>query len=828
MYNREEIVENMHPSRNTYMPPGSAWMRPYPEFSKKQGGIVGAEVSSSNMEETSNNGFYPDLTSAQHDKLNMTRMSIDRESLRVSGPPSRMNYDHKRYIKANDIQSTFPSLKYTRALYNHSYRDPEALEFRKGDIIKVVGQSESGWFDGIIGNRRGWFPKNYCADMRISELHEDKAQNQLFIEGERTGKVKALSGTMTPTIYVDSHNKAIPAMTTIAFDEMSSKESTPQYVSRARHTQESRSRGRDILEYLPMKYMQFIKWDSRKNQPLDDSQSDTDSISSTYSSIFERAESSNRSSNQSMESTSAYGDQESLAPKYNVIRPTVIPELLTLDKKRKLRSRFPVIGAQGVLPLHAAIRSDTLISQSKTAHRLLDNNEINDLVYAPERTQHIMYQGQDRFDLFAASCGVFIDFLHTVIIETKVPDSPLRKMHYQVSFLSSTQYGPMLNTSRGLGFSVRELRSIAWIQEHFQPHKSPPFKANQNKDDALTLKSTITIESDMPSIAVLFFAIGYVTPQWLSQFRGTYFPRHHRQERGSSIKNLAIKDGILSELGVQYAQYDKSSSVDISAGLFRDQQANMLPFKMEEQTERRIQSWEKEPSSSSRSMLIKRRKRTKTGCLSMLNAWSILFEQKANIQTACRKRRIKCTEERPTCGNCAKSKRSCEGYASRLLFKEPITQLQPTWIARNGIVHSGYEKLDSRLDYEEATVLFDPGLTPKAQVRHEHENLDPIKDHEVSSAKNDLQKLPEKQHLDSGIPSPSSPPTDLAPDVEVKSSLSTRGRKRAVGLFDLWFYALIRRIRQDCVVYLRPRLQPGYRRLEWTCVSNISVSYVPK
>ncbi|KAF8242977.1 hypothetical protein K440DRAFT_590254, partial [Wilcoxina mikolae CBS 423.85] len=38
------------------------------------------------------------------------------------------------------------------------------------------------------------------------------------------------------------------------------------------------------------------------------------------------------------------------------------------------------------------------------------------------------------------------------------------------------------------------------------------------------------------------------------------------------------------------------------------------------------------------------RKRTKTGCLT------------------CRKRRIKCGEERPTCNNCIKSKRVCEGY----------------------------------------------------------------------------------------------------------------------------------------------------------------------
>ena len=47
------------------------------------------------------------------------------------------------------------------------------------------------------------------------------------------------------------------------------------------------------------------------------------------------------------------------------------------------------------------------------------------------------------------------------------------------------------------------------------------------------------------------------------------------------------------------------------------------------------------------------RKRTKTGCLT------------------CRRRRIKCGEERPVCKNCIKSKRHCEGYAQRVVFKPP-------------------------------------------------------------------------------------------------------------------------------------------------------------
>lgn len=41
----------------------------------------------------------------------------------------------------------------------------------------------------------------------------------------------------------------------------------------------------------------------------------------------------------------------------------------------------------------------------------------------------------------------------------------------------------------------------------------------------------------------------------------------------------------------------------------------------------------------------------------------------SSITIACRKRRIKCGEERPTCNNCIKSKRACEGYNQRVVFK---------------------------------------------------------------------------------------------------------------------------------------------------------------
>lgn len=59
---------------------------------------------------------------------------------------------------------------------------------------------------------------------------------------------------------------------------------------------------------------------------------------------------------------------------------------------------------------------------------------------------------------------------------------------------------------------------------------------------------------------------------------------------------------------------------------------------------------------------------------------------------ACRKRRIKCGEERPTCANCIKSKRVCEGYNQRVVFKDGMNGMY-----RPGMVGTAGGPMDRRL-----------------------------------------------------------------------------------------------------------------------------------
>lgn len=66
-------------------------------------------------------------------------------------------------IIMDGVIGTAPSgTMYVRALYDYEADDRTSLSFHTGDVIQVITQLESGWWDGVINDVRGWFPSNYC------------------------------------------------------------------------------------------------------------------------------------------------------------------------------------------------------------------------------------------------------------------------------------------------------------------------------------------------------------------------------------------------------------------------------------------------------------------------------------------------------------------------------------------------------------------------------------------------------------------------------------------------------------------------------------------
>ncbi|KAJ1921760.1 hypothetical protein H4219_000493 [Mycoemilia scoparia] len=62
---------------------------------------------------------------------------------------------------------------YVCALHDFEGKDSLALSFKKGDYIKVLTRLDSGWWDGLLHNSRGWFPSNYVTGVNDEKVLKD-------------------------------------------------------------------------------------------------------------------------------------------------------------------------------------------------------------------------------------------------------------------------------------------------------------------------------------------------------------------------------------------------------------------------------------------------------------------------------------------------------------------------------------------------------------------------------------------------------------------------------------------------------------------------------
>jgi len=71
-------------------------------------------------------------------------------------------------------EEQYVSTFFCRALYDYQTNDASSLSFHKNEIIEVLTQLESGWWDGLLGEERGWFPSNY-----VTVISDEEAESAL-------------------------------------------------------------------------------------------------------------------------------------------------------------------------------------------------------------------------------------------------------------------------------------------------------------------------------------------------------------------------------------------------------------------------------------------------------------------------------------------------------------------------------------------------------------------------------------------------------------------------------------------------------------------------
>ena len=104
-----------------------------------------------------------------------------------------------------------PTHMYVRALNDYDADDRTSLSFQQGDIIEVITQLESGWWDGVINGVRGWFPSNYCAVVqRPSEDVEDDRNPRLADDDQDTQSLGGTDYTNSDTESLSGNDTILP------------------------------------------------------------------------------------------------------------------------------------------------------------------------------------------------------------------------------------------------------------------------------------------------------------------------------------------------------------------------------------------------------------------------------------------------------------------------------------------------------------------------------------------------------------------------------------------------------------------------------------------
>ena len=71
-----------------------------------------------------------------------------------------------------------PSTEYVLAMHDFAPQQQNAtcLSFRAGQVIHLLNRDTSGWWDGELEGRRGWFPSNYV-NADVDSLTEEEGPN---------------------------------------------------------------------------------------------------------------------------------------------------------------------------------------------------------------------------------------------------------------------------------------------------------------------------------------------------------------------------------------------------------------------------------------------------------------------------------------------------------------------------------------------------------------------------------------------------------------------------------------------------------------------------
>lgn len=116
----------------------------------------------------------------------------------------------------------FLNTLFCRALYDYEAQSESSLSFRKGEVIEVLTQEPSGWWDGLLGDDRGWFPSNYV------QVISDEEAEQIYL-AQSSGTESSMLQTLADSSMVDRSHGMMRGMGPEADEWLENETLSPRY-----------------------------------------------------------------------------------------------------------------------------------------------------------------------------------------------------------------------------------------------------------------------------------------------------------------------------------------------------------------------------------------------------------------------------------------------------------------------------------------------------------------------------------------------------------------------------------------------------------------------
>lgn len=118
--------------------------------------VVGTGVSGKGQRTRSNSDASASSSLSTSTSASMTSLAVPK-SLHVPSPQSRSQSPSSPQDETVRVSS-----EYVLAMHDYDHKsNTTCLSFRAGQVIHVLNRDPSGWWDGELEGRRGWFPSNY-------------------------------------------------------------------------------------------------------------------------------------------------------------------------------------------------------------------------------------------------------------------------------------------------------------------------------------------------------------------------------------------------------------------------------------------------------------------------------------------------------------------------------------------------------------------------------------------------------------------------------------------------------------------------------------------